>query len=175
MPVAPLEYIKRAIEKTREGWRHWRTFREIDAGHRYQARYHLHQRRTRKGLVSRYWRPMSLLFGPILIIAGFVFIPTPGPSYIIIAIGLWLLAGEFLLLARIFDKVGVQVGRFWQGAVAKLARHGEGHDRLRPRRLAYLRRLFCVRRLMVRLGWCNLMAVFAYMITRLYKRRASEG
>jgi len=113
--VAPLEYIKRAIEKTREGWRHWRTFREIDPGHRYQARYHLHQRRTRKGLVSRYWKPMSLLCGPILIIAGFVFIPTPGPSYIIIAIGLWLLAGEFLLLARIFDKVGVQLGRFWRG------------------------------------------------------------
>ena len=58
---------------------------------------------------------MSLLCGPILIIAGFVFIPTPGPSYIIIAIGLWLLAGEFLLLARLFDKVGVQLGRFWQG------------------------------------------------------------
>jgi hypothetical protein len=115
LPVAPLEYIRRAIEKAREGWRHWRTFREIDPGHRYQARYHLHQRRTRKGLVSRYWRPMSLLCGPILIIAGFVFIPTPGPSYIIIAIGLWLLAGEFLLLARIFDKIGVQLGRFWRG------------------------------------------------------------
>jgi hypothetical protein len=112
--VAPSEYIKRAIKKTREGWRHWRTFREIDAGHRYQARYHLHQRRTRRGLVSRYWRPMSLLCGPILVIAGFVFIPTPGPSYIIIAIGLWLLAGEFLLLARVFDKVGVHLGRFWQ-------------------------------------------------------------
>jgi hypothetical protein len=111
--VALLEYIRRAIEKTREGWRHWRTFREIDAGHRYQARYHLHQRRTRKGLVSRYWRPMSLLCGPILIIAGFVFIPTLGPSYIIIAIGLWLLAGEFLLLARVFDNLGVRLGRFW--------------------------------------------------------------
>ena len=109
-----LKYIKRAIEKTKEGWRHWRTFREIDAGHRYQARYHLHQRRTRKGLVSKYWRPMSLLCGPILIIAGFVFIPTPGPSYIIIAIGLWLLAGEFLLLARVFDKVGVKLGEFWR-------------------------------------------------------------
>src|ERR671920_278311 len=114
LPVAPLEYIKRAIEKTREGWRHWRTFRKIDAGHRYQARYHLHQRRTRKGLVSRYWRPMSLLCGPILIIAGFVFLLTPGPSYIIIAIGLWLLAGEFLLLARVFDKVGVRLGRSWR-------------------------------------------------------------
>jgi hypothetical protein len=111
--VALFQYIKRAIEKTREGWRHWRTFREIDAGHRYQARYHLHQRRTRKGLVSRYWRPMSLLCGPVLIVAGFVFIPTPGPSYIIIAIGLWLLAGEFLLLARVFDKVGVRLGRVW--------------------------------------------------------------
>jgi hypothetical protein len=110
--VAWLGYIKRAIEKTKAGWRHWRTFREIDDGHRYQARYHLHQRRTRKGLVSRYWRPMSLLCGPILIIAGFIFIPTPGPSYIIIAIGLWLLAGEFLLLARVFDKVGVRLGRF---------------------------------------------------------------
>jgi hypothetical protein len=112
--VAPREYIRRAIQKTREGWRHWRTFREIDAGHRYQARYHLHQRRTRRGLVSRYWKPMSLICGPILIVAGFVFIPTPGPSYIIIAVGMWLLAGEFLALARIFDKVGVRLGRFWQ-------------------------------------------------------------
>ena len=109
-----MAYIKRAIRKTREGWRHWRTFREIDAGHRYQARYHLHQRRTRKGLVSRYWRPMSLLCGPVLIIAGFVFLLTPGPSYIIIAIGLWLLGGEFLVLARVFDKVGVRLGRFWR-------------------------------------------------------------
>ena len=49
--------------------------------------------------------------GPVLIAAGFVFIPTPGPSYIIIAIGLWLLAGEFLLLARLFDKVGARLGR----------------------------------------------------------------
>ena len=37
--------------------------------------------------------------------------PTPGPSYIIIAIGLWLLAGEFLLLARLFDRVGARLGR----------------------------------------------------------------
>jgi putative transmembrane protein PGPGW len=117
--------IKRTIEKTREGWRHWRTFREIDEGHRYQSRYHFHQRRRRKGLVSVYWRPFSLVCGPILIIAGFVFIPTPGPSYIIIAIGLWLLAGEFLLLARLFDKVGARLGRLgrwikgvWRGTPA---------------------------------------------------------
>lgn len=108
--MAWLEYIKRVIERAKEGYRHWRTFREIDAGHRYQARYHFHQRRTRQGLVWRYWRLFSLTCGPILIIAGFVFIPTPGPSYIIIAIGLWLLAGEFRPLARLFDRVGVRLG-----------------------------------------------------------------
>ena len=122
--MAWLESIKRTIERTREGWRHWRTFREIDEGHRYQSRYHFHQRR-RKGLVSVYRRPFSLVFGPILIIAGFVFIPTPGPSYIIIATGLWLLAGEFLLLARLFDRVGARLGRLgrwikgvWRGTPA---------------------------------------------------------
>jgi hypothetical protein len=107
--MAWLESIKRVIGRAREGWRHWLTFREIDAGHRYQSRYHFHQRRRRKGLVSVYWRPFSLFCGPVLIIAGFVFIPTPGPSYIIIAIGLWLLAGEFLLLARLFDRVGARL------------------------------------------------------------------
>jgi ABC-type multidrug transport system fused ATPase/permease subunit len=123
--MAWLESIKRTIERTREDWRHWRTFREIDEGHRYQSRYHFHQRRRRKGLVSVYRRPFSLVFGPILIIAGFVFIPTPGPSYIIIAIGLWLLAGEFLLLARLFDRVGARLGRLgrwikgvWRGTPA---------------------------------------------------------
>ena len=109
--MSPVRYIKRAIEKTRAGWRHWRTFREIDPGHRYQSRYHFHQRRTRKGLVWRYWRPFSLICSPILIAAGFIFIPTPGPSYIIIAIGLWMLAGEFRMLARLFDRIGVRVGR----------------------------------------------------------------
>ena len=104
-------HIRRLVEKIKEGWRHWRTFREIDAGHRYQSRYHFHQRRTRKGLVPRYWRPFSLFCGPVLIVAGFIFIPTPGPSYIIIAIGLWLLAGEFLSLARIFDRVGVRIAK----------------------------------------------------------------
>ncbi|HJQ28388.1 MAG TPA: PGPGW domain-containing protein [Rubrobacter sp.] len=102
------------IEQAKEGWRHWRTFKEIDAGHRYQSRYHFHQRRRRRGEISRYRRPINLIGGPILITAGFVFIPTPGPSYIIIALGLWMLAGEFLPLARLFDRMGVRLGKLWR-------------------------------------------------------------
>ncbi|HWI46454.1 MAG TPA: hypothetical protein VNT12_09810, partial [Rubrobacter sp.] len=44
---------------------------------------------------------------------------------IIIAIGLWLLAGEFLLLARLFDRIGTRLGRLgrwikgvWRGTPA---------------------------------------------------------
>jgi hypothetical protein len=33
------------------------------------------------------------------------FISTPGPSYIVIVIGMWMLAGEFLPLARFFDRL----------------------------------------------------------------------
>ena len=47
--------------------------------------------------------------GPVLIVAGLAFIPTPGPNYIIIVIGMWMLAGEFLPLARFFDRLEVRL------------------------------------------------------------------
>ena len=47
--------------------------------------------------------------GPVLIVAGLAFIPTPGPSYIIIVIGLWMLDGEFLPLALLLDRAEVRV------------------------------------------------------------------
>jgi Putative transmembrane protein (PGPGW) len=145
--MALLERIKHTIEGAREGWRHWRTFREIDEGHRYQSRYHFHQRRRRKGLVSVYRRPLSLVCGPILIIAGFVFIPTPGPSYIIIAIGFWLLAGEFLLLACLFDRGGAggEIRTVVERPVERLAHRVEGPGRSHLRRPADLRGIQAVR------------------------------
>ncbi len=44
-----------------------------------------------------------------LIVAGFAFIPTPGPSYIIIVIGSWMVAGELLFFARFFDRTEVRL------------------------------------------------------------------
>jgi hypothetical protein len=43
------------------------------------------------------------------VVAGFLFLPTPGPSYIIIVIGLWMVAGELLVMARLFDRVEVRL------------------------------------------------------------------
>ena len=35
--------------------------------------------------------------------------PTPGPSYLIIVIGLWMVAGELLVMARLFDRMEVRL------------------------------------------------------------------
>jgi hypothetical protein len=86
----------------------WRLFKEIEPGHRFQTRYHSHRRRRDQGQTSRWVSLLNLVGGPALIVAGFAFIPTPGPSYIIIVIGMWMLAGEWLPLARIFDWLEVR-------------------------------------------------------------------
>jgi len=87
----------------------WRLVREIQPGHRFQTRYNNYRQRRERGEMSRYAKIFNLAAGPALIVAGFVFIPTPGPSYIIIVLGMWLLAGEFLLLARFFDRLEVRL------------------------------------------------------------------
>jgi len=99
------------IEKAKKGWHRWQLFKEIEPGHRFQTRYNNHRQRRERGETSRYRRIINLAGGPALIVAGIAFIPTPGPSYIIIAIGMWLLAGEFLLLARFFDRLDVRLRR----------------------------------------------------------------
>jgi hypothetical protein len=88
--------IGRAIGK-------WRLFREIDSGHRFQARYHSKRRRREQGEASKWGRIFNLAGGLALIVAGFLF------AYFIIVIGLWMLAGEFLPLARTFDWAEVRL------------------------------------------------------------------
>jgi hypothetical protein len=60
----------------------------IEVGHRFQARCHSHRRRPEQGQTSKYGRLLNLVGVPTLIVAGFAFLPTPGPGYIIIVIGM---------------------------------------------------------------------------------------
>jgi hypothetical protein len=96
------EIVKKAIDR-------WMLSRVIEAGHRFQTRYHSHRRRREQGQTSKYGRLFNVVGGPVLIVAGLAFIPTPGPSYIIIVLGMWMLAGEFLPLARFFDRLEVRL------------------------------------------------------------------
>jgi hypothetical protein len=93
--------FKKAIET-------WRLFKKIERGHRFQTRYHSHRRRREQAETSQYGWMVNLIGGTALIAAGFAFLPTPGPSFIIIVIGMWMLAGEFIPLARFFDRLDVR-------------------------------------------------------------------
>ena len=92
----------------------WRLFKEVESGHRFQTRCHSHRRRREQGETSQYGWMVNLICGPTLIVAGFAFLPTPGPSFIIIVIGMWMLAGEFLPLARFFDRLEVRLRKLRQ-------------------------------------------------------------
>ena len=94
--------VKKAAER-------WRLSKEIEPGHRFQTRYSNRRRSRERGETSRYGRLFNLVSGLTLILAGFAFISTPGPSYIIIVIGMWMLASESLSLARIFDRLEVRL------------------------------------------------------------------
>jgi Flp pilus assembly protein TadB len=97
------------IEKAKEGWQRWQLFKEIEPGHRFQTRYNNHRQRRERGETWKYGRIFNVAGGLALIAAGVAFVPTPGPSYIIIVIGLWMLAGEFLPLARFFDRIEMRL------------------------------------------------------------------
>jgi hypothetical protein len=103
------------LEKAIGKWRH---FREIEPGHRFQTCYNNYRRRRERGETSKYERIFNLVGGPALIVAGFAFLPTPGPSYIIIVIGMWMLAGEILPLARFFDRFEVRLRELRRGLKA---------------------------------------------------------
>jgi hypothetical protein len=116
-------YVLDVMEKAKKGWHQWRLFREIEPGHRFQTRYSNHRKRRERGEAWKYGRVLNLAGELALIAAGFAFLPTPGPSYIIIMIGLWMLAGEFLPLARFFDRAEVRlrdlarhIKDFWTGS-----------------------------------------------------------
>ena len=89
----------------------WWLFKEFEPGHRFESRYNNHRQRRERGGTSRYGRFFNLGGGLALIAAGFAFLPTPGPSYIIIVIGMWMMAGELLILARFFDRLEVRLRR----------------------------------------------------------------
>jgi hypothetical protein len=113
------------IEKVRKGWHRWQLLKEIEPGYRFQTRYNNHRQRRERCEMWKHGRMFNLAGGIALVAAGFAFVPTPGPSYIIIVIGLWMLAGEFLPLARFFDRCEMrlrELGRWIRGTWADSSR-----------------------------------------------------
>jgi uncharacterized protein (TIGR02611 family) len=84
-----------------------RRFKESKPGFRFQDHYHNHQRSSN----GRYHLQMILcIFGGFLIVVGgIIAVPGPGPGWLIILLGLWMLTGELLFFARFMDRVEVRL------------------------------------------------------------------
>ncbi len=111
------------IERTKKVAHRWQLLKEIEPDHRFQTRYHNHRQRRERGETRKYGRSFNVAGALALIAAGFASVPTPGPSYVIIVIGLWMLAGESLLLARFFDGIEMrlrELGRWIRSHMGRL-------------------------------------------------------
>ena len=72
----------------KKGWHRWLVFKEVEPGHHFQTRYNNHRQRRQHGATSSYGSILNLVGGSALVAAGFALLSTPGPSYIIIVLGM---------------------------------------------------------------------------------------
>ena len=83
----------------------WQELLKAPPGKRFRQRYE-HRARERKTLWTRIlWSALAV----VIIVAGIVALPLPGPGTIVIAAGLALLAQESLVVARFCDRLELAV------------------------------------------------------------------
>ena len=101
--------------------RSWHLFTSSKPGDRFQVRYYYRKQRS-PGRLSRIF---NIVFASALVIVSTFFGWAPGPGLLTFFVGLALLGGEFLPVARFLDWAEVRVRRFerfvsglWRASVA---------------------------------------------------------
>lgn len=85
-----------------------RTFMTVPSGRRFRA--HYERMRAKPGV----WRAVLAIGGGLILIAlGIVMVVTPGPGFIVAAIGAALIAGESLVAAKMLDRIDLAATRVW--------------------------------------------------------------
>jgi hypothetical protein len=99
--------------------RTWRHFKKSKPGDRFQVRYY-YRKQTGAGRVSRVF---NVVVGSVLVIVSTLFGWAPGPGLVTIVIGLTMIAGELLPVARFLDWSEVRLrnvarlaSKVWTGA-----------------------------------------------------------
>ena len=81
----------------------WRRFRQSKPGLRFQNHHHRCQRAYRN---RSYLRGLfGIVWGLLVVVGGVIAVPAPGPGWLIILLGLGVIAGESLFFARSIDRV----------------------------------------------------------------------
>jgi hypothetical protein len=87
--------------------RHWREFKESKPGHRFQERYYRNRRRSGGRFSVR--RIANIVVGSVIAIVSLFFGWAPGPGTLTFFIGMGLVAGELLPVARFLDWAEVRL------------------------------------------------------------------
>jgi hypothetical protein len=90
------------IEKAKDTWRR---FKHSKPGHRFQDhhRYQQGYRRSKSYLRGFF----SIVGGLLVVLGGLIAVPGPGPGWLIILLGLGMVARESLFSARLLDRAEV--------------------------------------------------------------------
>lgn len=84
----------------------WQQLTHSQPGRRFQQRYERRHRNADKG--PNVGMLLNVGAGLAIVAAGLFFLPAPGPGSLIIIVGLGLIGGEFLPLARLLDRAEVK-------------------------------------------------------------------
>ena len=98
------------FEKAKE---HWRCFKQSKPGHRFKDRYHQRQQSRRSARFSRTAGFATVAGILILLLGGVVSltVPVPGPGWLLLFLGLGMLADQSKHIARLLDWVEVKLRR----------------------------------------------------------------
>lgn len=99
------------IQRTKENWRR---FRESKPGRRFQDHHYRHQHQGGKGR-SSFQVVFNVVGGVMVVGGGLIAVPGPGPGWLIILLGLLMIAGESLSFARFADWAEIKLRRLARG------------------------------------------------------------
>ncbi len=88
--------------------RNMRTFMTVPSGRRFRT--HYERMRAKPGA----WRAVVGIGGGLVLLAlGIVMLVTPGPGFVVAAIGAALIAGESRVAAKSLDRIDLAATRAW--------------------------------------------------------------
>ena len=105
------------FEKPKETWR---CFKESNPGHRFKDRFHRHHRQSRSARLSL-TAALVIVAGILIVLLGGVVsitVPVPGAGWLLLFLGLGMVAGESKHTARLLDWVEVKLRRAARWALA---------------------------------------------------------
>src|SRR5215208_1761288 len=104
------------LQHLKEDWRH---LKHGEPGQRFKDRYYLSQRRNRGRFT--FWRVFNLGVGSGIALGGLLMVIAPGPGWLAIFLGLGMLSGELLPVARILDRIEVQLNAWCELSTRNLS------------------------------------------------------